>query len=148
LRPEDRVASAELLRMTSTISLGGHGRVVTPGVLCNRGLESNHNVLRIEDLVVHNDSNTGRLVAGEWHTDPERHAICVPGSPSFARGLALVGERVLVVGSQAPAAIHAIDLAAERGGVLGAAGRSPQRDRLCDLAHPCVFDDPPAKIDF
>jgi len=37
-------------------------------------------------------------------------SVPIPGSPSFARGLARLGERLYLVGSQAPLALHAVDL--------------------------------------
>jgi hypothetical protein len=70
----------------------------------------NHNVLAAGGLIVYNDTNRGRLVAFERDTGRERVAVPVPGDPSFVRGLARLDNGVVLVGSQRPLAVHAIDL--------------------------------------
>lgn len=72
----------------------------------------NHNVIETKDgLVVYNDSNGGRVVAYDPQLQAERHAAPVPGSPSFARGLARLEGDLYAAGSQAPLAVHIVDLA-------------------------------------
>jgi hypothetical protein len=70
----------------------------------------NHNVLEVDSLLVYNDSNAGRLVGYDPGGRSERFSAPVPGSPSFARGLARLGDHTYAVGSQAPLAVHVIDL--------------------------------------
>jgi hypothetical protein len=70
----------------------------------------NHNVAELEGTIVYLDSNGGRLVAWDPADEVERMSVPIPGSPSFARGLVRIGERAYLVGSQAPLALHAVDL--------------------------------------
>jgi hypothetical protein len=69
----------------------------------------NHNVDALGNEIVYLDSNGGRLVV-VGRDGIERKAAAVPGSPSFARGLARIADRTYLVGSQAPLALHAVDL--------------------------------------
>ena len=69
----------------------------------------NHNVDEVGDEVVYLDSNGGRLVVVD-RQGVERTAVAIPGAPSFARGLARVAENAYLVGSQAPLALHVVDL--------------------------------------
>jgi hypothetical protein len=77
----------------------------------------NHNVGEEGDLLVYNDSNRHCLVAYDRASGSERCAVPIPGEPSFARGLAQIGPELWLVGSQAPLAVHAVDL--ERAEVVG-----------------------------
>jgi len=70
----------------------------------------NHNVAEFDGGLVYLDSNGGRLVVWDSVAHAERVSVSIPGSPSFARGLVRVGERTYLVGSQAPLALHAVDL--------------------------------------
>jgi hypothetical protein len=85
---------------------GGSPRVVLHGTGTT---VPNHNVDALGEDVVYLDSNGGRLVvAGR---DGEEHiAVPIPGAPSFARGLTRIADRTYLVGSQAPFALHAVDL--------------------------------------
>jgi hypothetical protein len=74
----------------------------------------NHNVIESGDALVYNDSNRGRLVAVRPGESAPHRGVDIPGSPSFARGLAQLDEDIFLVGSQAPAAVHTVDLAAGR----------------------------------
>jgi hypothetical protein len=65
----------------------------------------NHNLIERDGTLLYNDTNEGRLVAGDASVE-------VPGDPSFARGLAHLRDDVYLVGSQHPLALHAIDLEA------------------------------------
>jgi hypothetical protein len=76
----------------------------------------NHNVIEDGALLVYNDSNAGRVVAYDTRAGSERTAVAVPGSPSFARGLARLDDGTYAAGSQAPLAVHVVDL--ERGEVV------------------------------
>ena len=69
----------------------------------------NHNVAELGDGVVYLDSNDGRLVVADRH-GVARAAVPIPGAPSFARGLARIAENRYLVGSQAPLAVHVVDL--------------------------------------
>ena len=72
----------------------------------------NHNVDRLDGLVVFNDSNANRLVAVDPRTNEERLGVAIPGDPPYARGLAPVGPNRWLVGSQRPLAIYDVDLQA------------------------------------
>jgi hypothetical protein len=69
-----------------------------------------HNVAEDGDLLVYNDSSGNRLVAVDRRSGETRCAVSVPGSPPYARGLARIGDDLWLVGSQAPLAVHAVDL--------------------------------------
>ena len=90
------------------VELAGDG---TPSVILHRGGTTvpNHNVAALGSEVVYLDSNGGRLVV-VGRDGVERTAVSIPGSPSFARGLARIDERTFLVGSQAPLAIYAVDV--------------------------------------
>ena len=68
-----------------------------------------HNVGFAGETVVFNDSEIGlagvRLATG----DPE-YTIPIPGSPTFARGLCMLGGDECLIGSQRPAAIYRVSL--------------------------------------
>jgi hypothetical protein len=70
----------------------------------------NHNVAEDGDLLVYNDSNRNCLVAWDRGRTEERAAVPIPGDPPFARGLLRIGPSLWLVGSQQPAAVHAVDL--------------------------------------
>jgi len=74
----------------------------------------NHNVAHDGDLVVFNDSNGNRLVAYDLRERAEACSVAIPGNPGFARGLARLPDGLWLVGSQAPFAVYACDLAAGR----------------------------------
>jgi hypothetical protein len=108
----------------------------------------NHNVLEDDGLLVYNDSNASRLVGVDRTSGRERHAVPIPGSPPFARGLAALGAGRFLVGSQAPHALHAIDLA---GGRLVSSldlGGRPRESVYAVALLPDRFDDPPARLDW
>lgn len=75
----------------------------------------NHNVCRIGDLIVYNDTNRGRLAGYSLSAGTVQCAVPIPGEPSFVRGLARLDGLRFLVGSQRPAAVHEVDLA---GGAL------------------------------
>jgi hypothetical protein len=70
----------------------------------------NHNVHEAGDLLVYDDSNGSRLVAVERSSGRERSSVPIPGDPAFVRGLARLDDDVYLVGSQAPLAVHAVDV--------------------------------------
>jgi hypothetical protein len=74
-------------------------------------LVPNHNILETDGLLVYGDSNGSRLVAVDRVTGVEQAAVAIPGRPAFVRGLARLAGGVYLVGSQAPLAVHAVDLA-------------------------------------
>jgi hypothetical protein len=74
----------------------------------------NHNVLRVENSLVYNDTNGGRVVAAALDgTRPDCGAE-VPGHPGFLRGLAQLDARTVLVGSQAPPAVYKVDIQSGR----------------------------------
>jgi hypothetical protein len=74
----------------------------------------NHNVAQIGETIAYNDSNGGRIVAVALDGVSPDRSVTIPGNPSFARGLAQLDRTRFLVGSQAPAAIYLVDLAAGR----------------------------------
>lgn len=71
----------------------------------------NHNVHEDGGLLVYGDSNGGRLVGYDVETSSEHMSVPLPGDPSFVRGLSRLDDGSYLVGSQAPLAVHAVDLA-------------------------------------
>jgi hypothetical protein len=130
---------------SAVVSLAGIPRVIhrRTGVSV-----PNHNVLEEDGLLVYNDSNSSRVVAVDRATGRERHAAAVPGSPPFARGLASLGAGHVLVGSQAPAAVHTIDLPTGR--LLASIDLNGRpRESVYGIALlPDRFDDPPPRLDW
>ena len=105
----------------------------------------NHNVHLQGDVLVYNDSNGSRLV-GQGMAKGNELAVEIPGSPSFVRGLAHLGDLEFLVGNQEPLALYRVDLAAQRvvrrillGGV-----EHESTYGICLL--PDSFDDPPERL--
>jgi len=103
--------------LPSRVERSAHAIVALPDegeprvVLHQRGIAvPNHNVDELDGEIVYLDSNHGRLVVWRPELGVERLSVRIPGSPSFARGLARIDERRYVVGSQAPLALHVVDL--------------------------------------
>jgi hypothetical protein len=71
-----------------------------------------HNLATLGDLLVVNDTSTGRLVALDPPSFTVRHEVRLPGSPSFPRGLIDLGGGRFLVGDQNPLAVHVVDLPA------------------------------------
>jgi hypothetical protein len=74
----------------------------------------NHNVAQAGETLAYNDSNGGRTVAVALDGLSPDRSVTIPGNPSFARGLAQLDGNRFLVGSQAPAAVYLVDLAASR----------------------------------
>jgi hypothetical protein len=70
----------------------------------------NHNLHESGGRLVYGDSNGGRLVAWDLDREAEVAAVPIPGAPSFVRGLAALDDGTYLVGSQAPLAVHVVDL--------------------------------------
>jgi hypothetical protein len=123
----------------------GQRRSTKAEILCRRNgiVIPNHNVARAGDLVVFNDSNSGRIVAWEAETNVERHSVVIPGDPPFTRGLARVDSDRWLVGAQGPLAIYVADL--PRGEVVAEYVFDGDQDEcvyaICPL--PDEFEDPP-----
>jgi hypothetical protein len=80
-------------------------------VLHQHGIEvPNHNVSQVADLLIYSDSNRKRIVAYDIKKRTQKWAVAIPESASFPRGLARVGEDKLLIGSQAPTALHTLDV--------------------------------------
>jgi hypothetical protein len=106
----------------------------------------NHNVEAVGDSIVYLDSNAGRLVVWDRESASERAAVAIPGSPSFARGLVRLDESTYLVGSQAPLALHAVDLSA--GAVtetVELAGEPNESVYGLEIVPPGFADPPPAE---
>lgn len=117
-------------------------------LLCQNGLKlPNHNVLEVDDLLVYNDTNRGRLVAYDRQDCSER-SVGVPGNPGYARGLAWLEGETFVVGSQRPTALHTIDLGAGRVTSSAVIGRDPMESVSSIALVPDPFDDPPERLRF
>jgi len=114
-------------------------------IVCRRdGIDvPNHNVAEEDGLVIVNDSNRNCLVAYDPRRNEERHVVPVPGRPAFARGLARIGPRLWLVGSQAPAAVYAVDL--ERGEIVASYALDAAENETIYAISPLAneFADPP-----
>ena len=108
----------------------------------------NHNVLVRDGRVLYNDSNGGRLVELDLSARREVRSVAVPGEPSFARGLAAWRDGLHLVGSQRPAAVHVVDLDAERLVDSVALSDEPRESVYAIALVPDEFDDPPAAVAF
>ncbi len=108
----------------------------------------NHNVLVAGNRVLYNDTHGGRLVEIDLARGAETRALPVPGEPSYARGLAhLDGDRYLV-GSQRPAAVHVLDLAARACVRSYALSRDERESVYAVCLLPDEFDEPPPRLPF
>jgi hypothetical protein len=113
------------------------------------GLElPNHNVLEVDDLLVYNDTNRGRLVVCDRRDGGVVRSVEVPGNPGYARGLAWLGGETFVVGSQRPTALHTIDLGAGQVTASAVIGRDPWESVSSVALVPDSFDDPPERLRF
>ncbi len=70
----------------------------------------NHNIHQVDDWLVFNDTNSHRLTAVSLETKREVRSLAIPGAPPFARGLAHLGGKRFLVGSQLPANVYEVDL--------------------------------------
>jgi hypothetical protein len=77
-----------------------------------RGIPS-HNVVASGDLVVVNETARARVVAVD-RADRIVHSVEFPGKLPFPRGLLELPDGRFLVGTQHPAALNVVDLAAER----------------------------------
>jgi len=106
----------------------------------------NHNIAQINDTLIYNDSNDGRAVIVSLEKKREDRSIKIPGNPSFARGLAIMDDDTIFVGSQAPVSLYQIDL---RVGEISAELRLDGEPNesiygICPL--PEEFADPPIQL--
>ena len=106
----------------------------------------NHNVAEDGDLLLFNDSNRNCLVAWDRRTGEERSAVQIPGDPPFARGLLRIGPSRWLVGSQQPAAVHAVDLEREAVVATYELGGVENETVFGIEALPDTFEDPSAPI--
>ena len=106
----------------------------------------NHNVGEEGDLLVYNDSNRNCLVAFDPRSGEERVAVDIPGEPAFARGLTRLGPGRWLVGSQAPLAVHVVDL--ERAEIVGTYGLDGVENEtvVAISVLPDAFADPPRPV--
>lgn len=108
----------------------------------------NHNLLSTGDRLLFNDTHGGRLVEIDLEEGLETRSALVPGSPSFARGLARLDDNVFLVGSQRPAAVHVLDLEDNRVVDTFALSEDPRESVYAIAVLPDSFDDPPPRLDF
>jgi hypothetical protein len=78
------------------------------------GAMPSHNVAVAGGLVVVNDTARARVVALERETGALVHSVQLAGELPFPRGLVRLDDGRFVVGTQNPAALNVVDLAAER----------------------------------
>ena len=105
--------------------------------------EPNHNVLKVGDHLVYNESNRNCVMIVS--NDVEAKRVTIPGRPPFVRGLAQLDKRRVIVGSQAPTALYEIDLGARR--VVSSCELESSRESvyaICIL--PPEFIDPPPRL--
>jgi hypothetical protein len=96
-----------------------HGRPGSSRILWRQGGVGTpkHNVGLVRDseaggeALVFNDSEVGVAVV-DLTSGALNHAIAVPGSPTFSRGLCMLSDDECLVGSQRPAAIYRVSLRA------------------------------------
>ena len=104
----------------------------------------NHNVVFDNGLLVYNDSDGACLSAFDPYEPDVVITVPIPGSPPFPRGLAVLQEGLFLVGSQAPAALHTVDLEAGRvTSSLDLGGKQAETVYAVALV-PDGFGDPPA----
>jgi hypothetical protein len=108
----------------------------------------NHNLLARGGRVLYNDSNGGRLVELDLTRREEARAVLVPGEPSFARGLASWRDGLYLVGSQRPAAVHVVDLAAGRVVDSVPLSDEPRESVYAICVLPDEFAEPPPELVF
>jgi hypothetical protein len=108
----------------------------------------NHNLLARGERLLYNDSNGGRLVELDLARGEEARAVRVPGEPSFARGLAPWRDGLYLVGSQRPAAVHVVDLAAGRVVDSVPLSNEPRESVYAVCVVPDGFADPPPELAF
>ena len=107
----------------------------------------NHNVLKVGDTFLYNDSNRGMLVLERSDGGSRQRSVEIPGSPSFVRGLVQVSEHGFLVGSQMPAAVYEVDMQELRVTASYMLRGEPHETvyGLCLL--PDAFQDPPSRLD-
>jgi hypothetical protein len=94
---------------SAIVRIDGDGKALLCTQILNMRVP-NHNVLEVDDWLVYNDTNSGRIVATSTAEPNRVHAVAVPGGPSFARGLAHVDGLKFWVGSQSPLAVYEVEL--------------------------------------
>lgn len=107
----------------------------------------NHNVIQVENSLVYNNSNDGRVIATALDGSTPDRFVEVPGQPGFLRGLVHLDRYNFLVGSQAPAAVYKVSLEADR--VISAflLDGEPNESVYGICIIPDEFDDPPARLD-
>lgn len=142
--PTNRVAGTT----SAIVFVSGEPPRTARVALRDHGLQvPNHNALLDGELLVYNDTNHGRLVAYDRSRGVVHRSVAIPGSPSFARGLLRLGEGLYAVGSQAPLALHIVDL--ERGVVSASVslGGVERESVYAVCALPDSFAEPAAGFD-
>jgi hypothetical protein len=146
--PDRAPGSSALVLVTDPAAAAGRAPAADV-VLRQDGLGlPNHNVLEVDDLLVYNDTNRGRLVAYDRRDGGEMRAVEVPGNPGYARGLAWLESETFLVGSQRPTALHTIDLGAGRVSSSTVIDRDPWESVSSIALVPDSFDDPPERMRF
>ncbi len=105
----------------------------------------NHDLVEAGDLLLYNDTNADSLVALD-RDGREAGRVPLPGRPGFARGLAWLGGDLFLAGNQSPAAIHTVDIAAERVVSSLVLGGLPKECISGIAVLPEAFSPPPPRI--
>jgi hypothetical protein len=103
-----------------------------------------HNLARLGDLLVVNDSSAGIVVALDAAGDVV-HAVRVPGDKPFNRGLLALGDGRYLVGAQRPARVVEVDLPAERVVRTLPLPEEPNESPYAICAVPVSFADAPRR---
>jgi hypothetical protein len=106
----------------------------------------NHNADELDGRLLFNDSNSDQIVELALDGSQPPRCVKIPGEPPFARGLLRLGERRVLVGSQAPAALYEVDLTAASRGRSAELGGASNESVFAVCALPDDFDDPPEAL--
>jgi hypothetical protein len=115
--PFHRGLPAEPGATWAVVELRPHaGRRPRPRVVAREpaGPMPSHNVIATRELLVVNDTARARVVALDRATGVIVHSVQLPGELPFPRGLERLDDGRFVVGTQQPAVLNVVDLAAGR----------------------------------
>lgn len=93
------------------------GKTAPPGKILWRKADAKtpkHNLVASNGQIAYADSDRGAVVWIDTSTGNEVHAVDVPGSPPFARGLCELADGSHAVGSQRPLSVSVIDPTRQR----------------------------------
>ncbi len=106
----------------------------------------NHNVIKVENSLIYNDSNNSNVVVTELNRRGYDRKVKIPGKPGFVRGLAQLDKHTFFVGNQKPAAVYEVDLNTSQ--VLSTCPLDGEPNEsvygICII--PAEFNDPPTSL--